>query len=287
MPDATNFFIKLFADDTFLCTQNNDFTAMEREVNIELEKVFVWLASNKLTLNTDKSKFMILSKKHHIPNLSIKMNGVDLKRCESYKYLGVMFDKDLEWGPHIDYIIPKISKACGALAKLRHCVNIDMLKNVYHALIHSYLRYGILVWGNASQTTLEPLDTLVNKAIRIICNLPSGNIDFDPIYKELKFLQLHKIHKLETGKFIFKEKNGLLPTTIGNCFTVASTEIPHDHGVRHERSQRFMNNLRIGEKSVQFKAMELWNTIPSEIKSADSFKIFKRDYKKYLIEVYN
>ena len=70
---------------------------MEREVNIELEKVFVWLASNKLTLNTDKSKFMILSKKRHIPNLPIKMNGVDLKRCESYKYLGVMFDKDLEW----------------------------------------------------------------------------------------------------------------------------------------------------------------------------------------------
>ena len=206
LPDATNFFIKLFADDTFLCTQNNDFTAMEREVNIELEKVFVWLASNKLTLNTDKSKFMILSKKRYIPNLSIKMNGVDLKSCDSYKYLGVMFDKDLEWGPHIDYIIPKISKACGALAKLRHCVNIDMLKNVYHALIHSYLRYGILVWGNASQTTLEPLDTLVNKAIRIICNLPSGNIDFDPIYKELKFLQLHKIYKLETGKFIFKEK---------------------------------------------------------------------------------
>ena len=162
-----------------------------------------------------------------------------------------------------------------------------MLKNVYHALIHSYLRYGILVWGNASQTTLEPLDTLVNKAIRIICNLPSGNIDFDPIYKELKFLQLHKIHKLETGKFIFKEKNGLLPTTIGNCFTVASSEIPHDHGVRHERSHRFMNNLRIGEKSVQFFARDLWNTIPTEIKSADSFNIFKKDYKKYLNDLNN
>ena len=118
-------------------------------------------------------------------------------------------------------------------------------------------------------------------------NLPSGNIDFNPIYKELKFLQLKKIHKLETGKFIFKEKNGLLLTKIGNCFTVASSVIPHAHSVRHDRSHRFMNNLRIGEKSVQFIARDLWNTIPTEIKSADSFNIFKKDYKKYLIDLNN
>ena len=69
--------------------------------------------------------------------------------------------------------------------------------------------------------------------------------------------RVHKILKLETGKFKFKEINGLLPTRIGNCFTIASTEIPHDHGVRRERSPRFMNNLKTGEKSVQFKAREL------------------------------
>ena len=151
---------------------NDDFVSMESEVNVELEKVFIWLASNRLTLNTDKSKFMILSKKHVIPNLSVRMNGVALKSCDSYKYLGVMIDKDLGWGPHIKYISQKISRACGALAKLRYCVNLDMLKNVYHALVHSYLRYGILVCGNAPQTTLDPLVALADKAIRIIANLP-------------------------------------------------------------------------------------------------------------------
>ena len=113
LPDATSFFIKLFADDTFLCTQNDDFMSMESEVNVELEKVFIWLASNRLTLNTDKSKFMVLSKKHVIPNLSVRMNGVALKSCDSYKYLGVMIDKDLGWGPHIKYISQKNSRCKG------------------------------------------------------------------------------------------------------------------------------------------------------------------------------
>ena len=59
LPSATNFYIKLFADDTFLCTQNNDLKALETEVNSALKKVHEWLASNKLTLNISKSKFMI------------------------------------------------------------------------------------------------------------------------------------------------------------------------------------------------------------------------------------
>ena len=68
---------------------------------------------------------------------------------------------------------------------------MDMLKNVYHALVHSYLRYGILVWGNAPQTTLDPLVVLADKAIRIIANLPySGALDLGPVYQELKFLEL-------------------------------------------------------------------------------------------------
>ena len=51
LPEATRFFIKLYADDTFLCAQKDDFQILEEEVNLELDKVYKWLASNKLTLN--------------------------------------------------------------------------------------------------------------------------------------------------------------------------------------------------------------------------------------------
>ena len=61
---ATNFFIKLYADDAVLCAQNEDLKALETEVNLELDKVWAWLFCNKLTLiNIKKSKYMIISKK--------------------------------------------------------------------------------------------------------------------------------------------------------------------------------------------------------------------------------
>ena len=168
LPDATKFYVKLFADDTFLCYENKSFDALESEVNNELSKVYAWLASNRLTLNISKSKYMIISKRRNPPNLNICLNGNSMQSCDTYKYLGVHFDKDLNWKHHIEYVTNKISKSCGALAKVRHCVDIKTLTNVYHALINSYIRYGIVVWGGASANALKPLQTMLNKAIRII-----------------------------------------------------------------------------------------------------------------------
>ena len=88
-----------------------------------------------------------------------------MKECDRYRYLGVIIDNNLSWKRHIEYISKKISKACGSLANLRYCVNIDLLREVYHSLIHSYLRYGILVWGTACETNLQPLKCLINRAI--------------------------------------------------------------------------------------------------------------------------
>ena len=123
-------YVKLFADDTFLCTQNKCFSSLQNEVNFELEKVFTWLASNKLTLNLKKSKFMIVTNtnKQNIPDFCIKINNALLEICKSYKYLGVVIDEKLNWDAHIKHITPKISKACGALARLRNCISIEVIK---------------------------------------------------------------------------------------------------------------------------------------------------------------
>ena len=92
-----------------------------------------------------------------------------------------MIDKNLNWKSHVKYISTNIFKACGALAKLRNCVSIDILKNVYHALVHSYLPYGILVWGHAAPSVLKPLEILANEAIRIMTFVPFGAVDLKPV----------------------------------------------------------------------------------------------------------
>ena len=165
--------------------------------------------------------------------------------------------------------MPKISKACGALARLRNCTSMEVLKNVYHALIHSYLRYGILIWGNACQSVLEPLQILVNKAARIMTFAPFGNLDLNPAYEYLKILDVTKTFLLETGKYHFKLVNHLLPTVIGNYFDTSATQAArHTYSLRSlssNRPPRFISKSKIGEKSIQYKGSQIWNAMPLKI----------------------
>ena len=287
LPEATNFFIKLFADDTFLCSQNQNLLRLENEVNHELQKVFIWLASNKLTLNIGKSKFMFFSNKKKIKHeLCIKINGKKLEKCVTYKYLGVIFDKNLSRQPHIEYICGKISKACGALSKIRHSVDIETLKSVYYALVHSYLRYGVLAWGNATEKVLQPLHSLLNRIIRIMTFAPF-RIGTGPIFDYLKFLNVTQIFRLETSKFVFKSKKNLLPiSTIVKYFERQTAT--HRHNLRSINRPSLITPYVLlsssKKKSLYIKGTYLWREMPEPLKSSDSFNIFKKDLKLLILQ---
>ena len=49
----------LFADDTNIYYESNDLAILMRKVNKELKKVKLWLDSNKLALNVDKTNFVL------------------------------------------------------------------------------------------------------------------------------------------------------------------------------------------------------------------------------------
>ena len=49
----------LFADDTNILYADKNVKALEITINIELQKFYVWLTANKLTLNIKKLKFLL------------------------------------------------------------------------------------------------------------------------------------------------------------------------------------------------------------------------------------
>ena len=80
-------------------------------------------------------------------------------------------------------------------------VDIETLKSVYYALVHSYLRYGIVVWGNAIETEcIKPLNSLLDRVVRIMTFAPF-RINTGPIFNFLKFLNMLKL-KLWIGNFM-------------------------------------------------------------------------------------
>jgi hypothetical protein len=68
------------------------------------------------------------------------------------KFLGLQIDNHINWTYYIDKLIPKLSAACYAVRFMLHVSNTDTLKSVYFAYFHSIMKYGIIFWGNSSNS---------------------------------------------------------------------------------------------------------------------------------------
>lgn len=152
----------LFADDTNLFSKHKHLSSLQAIINGELISVNSWLCANKLSLNVEKSSFVIFHppQRKIIPNFDFTINANHF--CA--KYLGVLIDFNLSWKTQVDSVVlKKIKRSIGMLSKLLYYVNITLLINLYYSLIYPFLTYGILLWGNAYTTTLQPLYILLKK----------------------------------------------------------------------------------------------------------------------------
>ena len=95
LPYLSKFNTKLFADDTVLTLSNSCIKTLQREVNQELEEINNWMKINKLSLNSTKTKYMLIkgSRKSHISNeCNIHIGKHKLEQVSEIKYLRIMFD---------------------------------------------------------------------------------------------------------------------------------------------------------------------------------------------------
>ena len=173
---------------------------------------------------------------------------------------------------------------CGIFAKLRYTTNLSLLKSVYHALVASHLQYCNLVWGNADNSILDPLVKIQNRIIRILSFAPFNCRNVGELYEDLQLLNLGQIHKLAKGKFVFKYKNGKLPSNIEN-YLVNTSDI-HNYNRRSTSVSSFTKvwvRTSHSLKMIRYDAVKVWESIPNDIKNLDSLKKFCENYKCFLI----
>ena len=85
----------LFADDTNFYRSGTDVTDLNVKVCNELAKLKFWLSANKLSLNVEKTNFMVFSKKKINYNFVIKIDDKVIDRVIKTKFLGVLLMKIL------------------------------------------------------------------------------------------------------------------------------------------------------------------------------------------------
>jgi hypothetical protein len=86
------------------------------------------------------------------PQLINEHNNTTISAVRNTKFLGVQIDNHLNWKCHVQYILPKLSIASFVIRQLFYVLNLKTLQMTYFSYFNSIIRYGIIFWGNATDS---------------------------------------------------------------------------------------------------------------------------------------
>lgn len=287
--DKFNFY--LFADDTNILYADKDIKSLETLVNCELRKVCNWLTANRLTLNINKSNYVIF--RPYQKRLALKpkivvydnvlSKSVNLE-CKDYvKYLGVLIDCSLSWKFHIEHIVVKISRLVGIIAKLRHFVPRNTLLRIYQSLILPYISYGLTAWGLASKSYLTKILVLQKRALRFIFSAERCEHAV-PLFIHADILPLNFLYFKSVCCLMHDVQNRKVPNNILNLFS--DTASIHSYNTRSSSANKFYikkSRLEIQKRAFSRVGAKIWNEMPASLRELPK-KHFQAKLHSFLLD---
>ena len=114
----------MFADDTNWFFSENCYERVFQVANAELISVDNWLTANKLSLNINKTNYIVFRTPHRkLPDQdTLQLRKKDIKRVASLKFSGIIMHEHLSWKPHMEALLKKIRMrlTCSVANKIRN-----------------------------------------------------------------------------------------------------------------------------------------------------------------------
>jgi len=299
---CTSLFTTLFADDGSCLAKNKNLNDLIIFVNFELQKIANWFLSNKMAINTSKTKFILFrtqGKKVDDQICNIVFNNNEIGKFQDpalifpierihnhgvtkvFKLLGILLDEYLSFDAHIIYLCSKLSKSLYIINRAKNFLPNDALLSLYYALFHSHLSYCTTIFGSANQTSIQKLVKIQKKAIRTISNVPY-RAHTAPIFKKLQILPIDKLITYSKLKFMHNFIFNRIPQSFQGMWS-------RNIDIRPAYNLRNGDNLHISpikflslKRLPHFTFPALWNQ-ENESKENQNSNLYLRSLKSRLL----
>ena len=143
--------LNLYADDMEMHCSNADSSRAEHDLQRDLHSVQSWLCANRLSLNIKKSNVMLVGSRQKLQNhdLSVTIDGRQLSRVSSIRYLELYIDEHLSWQRHTEYVLRRVLSRVHCLYHLCPLPNV-LLGRLYRTFVLPLLDYCDTVWTPTS-----------------------------------------------------------------------------------------------------------------------------------------
>lgn len=252
----------MYADDIVLIYANTETSELQNLINRDLQLLKMWMDQHKLTVNTAKTKYMLFNTPKET-TLNVYYNSQQIELVEMFKYLGVWLDRELKWTEHINMLSKKLAQTAGVFRKISYLIPERTKRNLYFSLFHSHMIYGIAIWGASSQTAMNPLQVIQNKAIKNLYGFhPRTSTAL--IHSTCRLLTVENLYSTIASTHIHQ----ILTNTIRSTTVLTRGVDRHYHNTRRREhlSLNRNNTTTFGLNSALYKAVSIYNNLDVELK---------------------
>lgn len=162
------FLVTAYADDVYVTIPFDPDTDLN-VIKMVTENVFnthtKWLKSLGMVCNFSKTDITIFG--FNGPGVSMTLNGTDVIVKDTIRILGLMFEKNLRWGPQVAQMLKKANSSSYSLRQLNRFLSRKQHREAILAFFISHVAYGVQVWGDGtSAIDLRRIDTMLFKVMR-------------------------------------------------------------------------------------------------------------------------
>jgi ribonuclease HI len=162
----------LFADDILIYTRTKLPIGAETTLQPAIDDVGRWGRKWKFKFAPDKSGAITFTRAYKPGDDPLLfLYGHRIQPKTKAKFLGVLFDYKLLWGPHIDQVIKScmsVKNLFKVLAKTKTGPTVQILIRLFKSLAQSRIDYGLIAYGHTSKNNLDSIDRMHRSILRII-----------------------------------------------------------------------------------------------------------------------
>ncbi len=212
----------LFADDTNIFVIGKNEEEVYANANTVLDKIHEYMTKNQLHINMTKTVYMHFRPERRYSSCArvraygsekyLKLAGNIIPKVDTVKFLGVIIDDELSWGPQIEHLKAKLNSSMNVIKRIMKFIPKTEYHKLYNALFKSHISYCISCWGGISSNKLACLFSIQKRCVRLLFGVvPSfDHVAFYETCARVRTYEQHMAKKnfqLEHTKPIFnKEK---------------------------------------------------------------------------------
>lgn len=169
MHDVPKCILPKFADDLVAFSVGSDMKDINEKLQQSAEKLQEWAKREGMELNVSKTKLLVFG--CHKDNFNIKLNGIAVEQVDSYKYLGIVLDPELNFGMQTNYAVGKAKKAANKLYRLLdgdHGMPVHIGLNLYKTIVRPHMEYGLPVWASIKDKDMDELEHVQTRFLKRI-----------------------------------------------------------------------------------------------------------------------